>query len=610
MEIREIDESAAAMVPVSFGLERDSTGPMEGMGATAPDRWGRCADGDGIVHAGDRERVYSSVFPQVTPVSVTTRTPGAATLDSDSTGCGVTPRTGGERSAAGSKDSRPHGWRRFSLRSLSQSSDMSDVGSEGSQARMSQVLKSLREVRRSVLTGTFERRRSPKSPAPTRLQFQTDGSMALRVLAVVIILLDAACVGYQVDESLKLGYERHTSDDTSLRAVRLEHWQDIEICFVTYYTLEVAVRCLKERSAFLFGRERFWNLFDSVSVFSSIVCLSLAKDVSSKTLRLIRITKGLRVLRVLRFSESLRAMVVSIMSSLVPLFWALCVMFLVLYFFSVIIATEIADSFERTPASSDSGPDVSVFLPYYKSLPDTTLYLFMSITGGIDWHAMAVPLLDVDPVLMAVFVMYIFLMAFGVVVVGIFVAKAQESAARDRKEGEVLKRMRDIFHEADQNGDNRLSWEEFRTCLADDKVAAFFRTLGLDVNVAQALFIMLDVDDSDAVNMDDFVHGCNRLKGGARSIDVNMLLYQSEKLQHQFLDCMDSLGRDLTRLAKVHDLSPCQVANKKVKASARRARQGLAPLLSSGTPSSMWRCSDRGTPIRVPRHEGTPAVDA
>jgi hypothetical protein len=401
----------------------------------------------------------------------------------------------------------------------------------------------LRVVRRAIST-LFFRRLDSVTKFGLRLSGGDDRvgrreikyNLKFELLSTLILFLDAICIGYQVDESLKLGYERYNSNDANFRAENPTRWQVIDVCFVAYYALELVMRGAAERTAFLFGKKRFWNFFDLFSVISSIVGALLANySHSSKIPRLFRITKGLRVLRAMRFSASLRAMVFAIASSFMSLFWALCIMFLVMYFFTVIFVTAIADMLERTSVSNESGPDVSAFLPYYKSLLDTTLYLFMSITGGIDWQTMAVPLLDVDPVLMCVFVIYICFMVLGVlnVVVGIFVSNAKDAAGSDRdiltetrlrEERETMRRMRAIFREADQDGDDALSWGDFSEYLTDKKAAVFFSSLGLDVDVAQALFVLLDMDDDGRVDIDEFVHGCIRLKGVARSIDVNMLL--------------------------------------------------------------------------------------
>merc|ERR1711971_227566 len=50
----------------------------------------------------------------------------------------------------------------------------------------------------------------------------------------------------------------------------------------------------------------------------------------------------------------------------------------------------------------------------------------------------------------------------------------------------------------------------------------------LDSSQARALFMLLDTDDTEEVSIDEFVSGCTRLKGDAKSIDVNMLLYETE----------------------------------------------------------------------------------
>jgi hypothetical protein len=210
---------------------------------------------------------------------------------------------------------------------------------------------------------------------------------------------------------------------------------------------------------------------------------------------------------------------------------------------------------------NDPTLDVGILTPYYESMGETVVHLFMSISGGIDWEQMANPLRKLDPVYVVIFVAYIFFMTFGVlnVVVGIFVENAKQQQEKDREivtqtglkqERQNIKRMRDIFKEADKDQDDTLSWEEFHEYLQDSEVAAFFGSLGLDVSVARALFVLLDVDDSNAVNIDEFVQGCLRLRGNARSIDVNMLLYENEKLHHQLLEFMETMEHKLEQLGR------------------------------------------------------------
>merc|ERR1712151_506040 len=63
---------------------------------------------------------------------------------------------------------------------------------------------------------------------------------------------------------------------------------------------------------------------------------------------------------------------------------------------------------------------------------------------------------------------------------------------------------------------------------------------------AKALFNLLDEDDSNAVGIDEFVTGCMRLRGSAKSIDVNMLLLENGKLMGNLREFIDHLGQRMT----------------------------------------------------------------
>merc|ERR1711920_828783 len=70
-----------------------------------------------------------------------------------------------------------------------------------------------------------------------------------------------------------------------------------------------------------------------------------------------------------------------------------------------------------------------------------------------------------------------------------------------------------------------------------------------DVSIAKTLFLLLDVDDTDQVGIEEFVGGCAKLKGAARSIDVNMLLYETEKMCYKLTEFMQDTTSALERLA-------------------------------------------------------------
>merc|ERR1719215_1191144 len=167
--------------------------------------------------------------------------------------------------------------------------------------------------------------------------------------------------------------------------------------------------------------------------------------------------------------------------------------------------------------------------------------LFMSISGGADWHEFMVPLMRIHPLWGPLFMGYIFFMSFGVmnVVVAAVVATTAEVHSKDQEAfvkqelsniESYQRKVKQFFREADHDNNGTLSWEEFESHMRDGKVKAFFSALQLDVSKAHILFELLDTDGSGEVNLDEFLDGCIRLKGQARSIDLNLLLLQSEKL--------------------------------------------------------------------------------
>merc|ERR1712187_351355 len=68
--------------------------------------------------------------------------------------------------------------------------------------------------------------------------------------------------------------------------------------------------------------------------------------------------------------------------------------------------------------------------------------------------------------------------------------------------------------------------EQLHESFKSDRVKHYFSVLDIDVADSNYLFDMLDLDGSGEVDMEEFVSGCLRLKGAARSIDVHTLMFE------------------------------------------------------------------------------------
>jgi len=350
------------------------------------------------------------------------------------------------------------------------------------------------------------------------------------------IILNACLIGAQMDLELRSIIDTRSSYDESA-------WRAVEILFAIIFAVELVLRVIANKSLFVFGEEWKWNMFDLVIVAQSLVELSLGREglpnvTYARSLRVLRFIRILRIIRVMRFFQSFRLMIFSIMNSLLSLLWVFLVLFFVMYLFGIFLIHGTIEFLKREEVDRSHADDLIL---NYGALPEAMLSLFAAICGGKDWLELFDPLFKIDPLYGMIFIAYIFFVVFGVlnVVVGAFVDSAYQTSQRDRdylvscevdKNKLYMDNIRTFFYEADQDQSGVLSLEEFEAHLKQDRVKAYFQALELDVSQARALFLLLDVDETDKVDLEEFIGGCMRMKGDAKSIDVNMLLYENEKM--------------------------------------------------------------------------------
>merc|ERR1719223_1424966 len=92
--------------------------------------------------------------------------------------------------------------------------------------------------------------------------------------------------------------------------------------------------------------------------------------------------------------------------------------------------------------------------------------------------------------------------------------------------------MRDIFRQIDTDNSGTISLEELTQFVADDslQLMAYFEALELNASDTGTLFKLLDWDNSGTIDIDEFCDGCMRLKGEARSFDINCLMHDVRKI--------------------------------------------------------------------------------
>jgi len=363
-------------------------------------------------------------------------------------------------------------------------------------------------------------------------------SKRLELFMIPIICAQAACVGWQVQ------YYAKNHEVLALHTIT-------EITFCILFTIEVILRGLVLQYEF-FLRDVAWNLFDVFCVVLMNIDLIVEHawdgDVpvvahpSLRILRVVRVVRVLRVIRVLIFFRELRLMVCSILGSVKLLVWAVIVISLMFYTFAITFTQGAADFCHHYSSKCDTPDDiVTELLDNFGTLERSSLSLFYSMSGGISWGLLIQSMKPLHWSFTALFISFICCAFFAVVniVTGVFVECAMQNSQLDRETiiQEELQRkqiyircMQEMFEALDADGNGEIGLVEFQAAILDERMVANFNALGLEITEVETLFSLLDRDSSCSIDMEEFLVGCMRLKGEAKSLDLAKVCLESEWL--------------------------------------------------------------------------------
>jgi len=278
--------------------------------------------------------------------------------------------------------------------------------------------------------------------------------------------------------------------------------------------------------------------------------------------RVIRLARIVRLIRLMRFFSDLRVMVAGIMSSMMSLFWALVLLLIIMYIFSVFVLQMVVDE----PAIKTQDED-SDLVKYYGNLVRSIFTLFQCICGGLDWGDPAAPLVEMHPIIGFMFAFYIAFAVFCVlnIITGVFVENTNKMAQKDEdnmilEEVEIKQEWANIvanlFNNADVDMSGEIDAEEFAAQADDLRVQAYFRRIGLEVNErnARGLFSLLDFDGDGMVTLDEFSSGLQQLHGTAKRMDVarikhdvNKALRMMKEVSGGVAELMDTVDKGKSR---------------------------------------------------------------
>lgn len=362
-----------------------------------------------------------------------------------------------------------------------------------------------------------------------------------------LILLNAATIGWQADYAAQ-----YQTEDFP------EYFTTIERIFCACFSVELMLRIYVSKHRFFCASRKtlFWNYFDffvvtaqlteeGIKVAATSNGIDLGRFRLLRILRVLRLVRILRVVRVLHLISELRTIISSILGSFKSLGWTVILLSLIIYIVGVFFINTVTDHLvdkNNSNASLTSGDDSLAY--FFGSLARTLMSLWQAMSGGADWDSMAGPLSDVHWVYGACFAAYIAfaLLALMNVVTGVFVQTALQNA-KEEEDLFLTDQIEKLFEIQDKETKKRITLEEIEARLMNPETAADWKAINVQATEAKYLFDLLDIDESGEIGFEEFLGGCLRLHGTAKSFDLLTVMQETRSLAKNWTSHAEDLER-------------------------------------------------------------------
>eukprot|EP00434_Breviolum_minutum_P021961 symbB.v1.2.019386.t1/scaffold1572.1/size111004/2 len=270
-----------------------------------------------------------------------------------------------------------------------------------------------------------------------------------------------------------------------------------------------------------------------------------------RSIRFARALRSIRIVRLFRYIGALRTLALSILSTMVSLFWTLALLIILFYSFGVVLTQLVVEHCRFLGMEAVSGKIAPMqYCPetlrkYWHNVPESMLTLFMAISQGLNWEDAMEPLREVSVLAVILVILYVVITVFAIlnVVTGVFLNTAIESAGADKDvatirqvhaKAQQVEALQQIFREIDRENDNEVNFEDVRNAMSSGELASFMESLGISTDDVRTLFMLLDSEHKGLIDLDEFVSGCMQLHGPAKSMQMAKMSYEN-KLTRQAL---------------------------------------------------------------------------
>jgi len=184
--------------------------------------------------------------------------------------------------------------------------------------------------------------------------------------------------------------------------------------------------------------------------------------------------------------------------------------------------------------------EIEAIQTHWGSVYKAMLSLYMASTGGESWRNLADPLKPVGQLFYMLFLLYIafFMFVFVNTVTSLFIEATMNSADKEwrmvvreemQKKNDYVRKAEQLFEFMDRDSSGDVTEDEFKKYTTNPQMAAFASSLDLDVSDITQFYKMLSCRGRYSVDAETFVVGCLKLRGTARSLDLQGLIVSQSR---------------------------------------------------------------------------------
>lgn len=389
----------------------------------------------------------------------------------------------------------------------------------------------------------------------------------------VVIALNALTIGLETDAK---------SRGESGGAI----WFLVELIFCTIFLSELLARIYFHRLNFFFmPGQKWWNRSDFVIVGMSLADTFVLTPMGTggggsvkfvTMLRFARLMRLVRLIRLFKIFKELWLVASGLIESLKTLVWICIMMFILCYVFGIFMTVTIGQNDEVYDQYYMEGPCSTLCSNgetmecmdckaahegqapfdhevYFKTVMWSVFTLLQILTLDGWSEEIARHVVHRQGWQIVFFVAFIALGSFGLmnVIIGVVVENTLRTSEKDnnvvrkRKERDrqnVLSQLREIFEYADADGSGTLTIDEVKNALDKPEVHTNLKKIEFPVENPEHIFNLLDYDNSNELTIDEFITGCMRMKGEAKSKDLLAAQVALDTMRGYYIDLEEQMG--------------------------------------------------------------------